>query len=151
MTFNLPNDIIFDNIIEQIKKKNNISYECEIIEEELNNDLNIKYITLNIDERKSKSFIMENNNENLIEKQIKFDINSLKIKIINNRPYFLINEYTLLNKNNIIKNSKLLTNLNTNLYRILTSIKEANNNYLYTLLLKAKEIKVKSQWKNILF
>ena len=145
MSFNSTKDIIFDNIVEQIKMKNNISYECKILEEEINNDLNIKYIKLNIDERQSKNFIMKKSNEKLIEKIIKFDINSLKIKIINNRPYFLIKEYILLNEVNIIKNSQLLTNLDMNLYKIITSTKEINNNYLYTLILKAKEIKIKSQ------
>ena len=145
MMLNSPKDIIFDNIVEQIKMKNNKSYECKILKEEINNDLNIKFIQLNIEEKQSNSFIMEINNENLIERKIRFDINSLKIKIINNIPFFLIKEYTILNEVNVIQNSHLLTNLNKNLYKIITSTKEVNNNYLYTLILKAKEVKVKSQ------
>ena len=139
-------DIMFDNIVEQIKNKCNEIYEFEIIKEEINIVLNIKFLKLSNDNRQSNSFIIDINNKKLIGKNIKFSVNSLKIKIINNRPYFLIQDYEILNqeKNKIIF-QKLSPHLKSNLYKVITSVEEIKENYLYTLILKAKEIKIESQ------
>ena len=144
MELNITNDIIFDNIVEQIKTKNNFRYVCDIIEEEING--NIKFIKLKIGEMESNNFILYINNEDLIGQKIYFFVNSLKIKIINNIPYFLIIKYGKINiKNNESKFPPLLSNLKSNQYNIITSTKNIDNNKLYTLILKAKEIKVKTQ------
>lgn len=146
MEFNSSNDIIFDNIVEQIKRKNNNSYKCEIIKEEINNTFNLKFIKLSIDGLYSNSFIVDVNNEGLTGKKIKFNVNSLLIKFINNRPYFFIKIYQYLDEeNDYIKFGKILTNLKSNLFIIITSTINTNKNYLYTLILKAKEIKIKTQ------
>ena len=139
-------DIMFDNIVEQIKNKCDEIYEFEIVKEEINIVLNIKFLKLSNDNRQSNSFIIDINNKKLIGKNIKFSVNSLKIKIINNRPYFLIQDYEILNqeKNKIIF-QKLSPHLKSNLYKVITSVEEIKENYLYTLILKAKEIKIESQ------
>ena len=139
-------DIMFDNIVEQIKNKCDEIYEFEIVKEEINIVLNIKFLKLSNDNRQSNSFIIDINNKKLIGKNIKFSVNSLKIKIINNRPYFLIQDYEILNqeKNKIIF-QKLSPHLKPNLYKVITSVEEIKENYLYTLILKAKEIKIESQ------
>lgn len=144
MEFNSSDDIIFDNIIEQIKAKMNIFYQCKIIKEIMNNNVPFKIIKLSIDEEESESFIVNENTENLTGKMIKFYVNSLKIRIINNRPYFFIQKYKLEN-NNIENKNNLLMNLESNLYKIITSIEKIEKKSLYTLILKAREIKVKSQ------
>ena len=147
MEFNSFKDIIFDNIVEKIKNRDNEYYECKIINETTNYNLHMKFIQLNIDGEKSESFIANENIENLIGKTIIICSNSLKIKIINNRPYFLIKKYKLINeeKNNVIKRETLLLNLKSSQYKIITSTKNLDQNYLYTLILKAKEIIVKNQ------
>ncbi len=63
MEFNSSNDIIFDNIVEQIKNKKNHYYECEILEENIDHDNHIKFILLSVDREKSKSFVINENNE----------------------------------------------------------------------------------------
>ena len=138
-------DFLFDNVVEQIKNKNDKWYECEIIQERIDFDINIKFIKLKIDETKSQSFIMEQNNNKLVGKKIKFGVNSLKIKLINNKPYFIIKKYSLLDSNDNIKNPQLLLNLRPDSYKILTSNRELKSNYLFTLILRAKEIKISTQ------
>ena len=146
MEFNSSNDIIFDNIVEQIKNKKNHYYECEILEENIDHDNHIKFILLSVDREKSKSFVINENNEILKGKKIKFYVNSLKIKIISNRPYFLIQQYEVVNEKNEIKSSnQLLFDLKSNRYKIVTSNKDIKADYLYTLILRAKEFKIKTQ------
>ena len=101
---------------------------------------------MDVDGEKSKSFSLNENNENLKNKIIKFYVNSLRIKIINNTPYYLIQKYEIINQKNEIKTSnKLLLNLKSNSYRIISSNKDMKADYLYTVILKAKEIKEKTQ------
>ena len=146
MEFNSSSDILFDNIVEQIINKNNKSYECDIRKEKNDYDTHVKFIELYVDGEKSESFMTNLSNDNLTGKKIKFYVNSLTIKIINNRPYFLIKIYEFLNENTDIKNSQLLFNLCSNSYKIITSTKEViYGKYLYTLILKVKEIKEKTQ------
>ena len=143
MEFDLSNNIFCDNIIEQIKNKENKSYECEIKNERNDDKAHLKFIDLYIDGEESNNFIINESKENLIGKKIKFCVNSLKMKIINNMPYFIINKYKLIDKN--IKSSQLLSNLPSNRYKIITSIDEMKQDYLYTLILKVREIKEKPQ------
>ena len=138
-------DIIFDNIVEQIKNKNNSCYECEIMEEKINKAIHIKFIKLNIDGIESLSFIMDEDNNKLTGKTIKFFINALKIKIIESKPYFMITDYSLLNEKNDINNSQLSKKLRPNSYKIITSFQEIEPNYLFTIILRVKEIKEKTQ------
>lgn len=143
MTSKFESDIIFDNIVEQIKNKNNCLYEFEVIDEKPDYESHIKYIKLLSNEEESESFIVNETNQKLIGRKIKFHVNFLKIRIINSRPYFLIMNYK--SENNNIKSQKLLKNLRSNSYEIITSNKEIKPNYLYTLILRAKEIKKKTQ------
>jgi len=99
MEFDLSNNIFCDNIIEQIKNKENKSYECEIKNERNDDKAHLKFIDLYIDGEESNNFIINESKENLIGKKIKFCVNSLKMKIINNMPYFIINKYKLIDKN----------------------------------------------------
>ena len=138
-------DVLFDNIVENIKNKTNNWYECDIIEEKNDYEIHMKFIILNIDGIKSQSFILDENNENLVGKIIKFDVNSLKSKVINGKIYFIIKKYELLEEKKDIKRSQLLFDLPTDSYKIVVSTKEMKSNYLYTLILKAKEIKEKTQ------
>ena len=143
MEYDLSNDIFCNNIIEQIKNKKNKSYECEIRNERNDNKAHLKFINLCIDREESSNFILNESKEYLIKKKIKFNVNSLKIKIINNKPYFIINKYKLIDNN--IKNSQLLSDLPSNRYKIITSIDEIKPDYLCTLILKVKEIKDRPQ------
>ena len=145
MELDLSKDVLFDNIVEHIKNKNNIWYECEISEEKIDYDLNIKFLSLRIYGEKSKGFVININNEILTGKVIKFDVNSLKSKLINSKPYFIIQKYKLNDKNNEIKNSKLSINIPTDSYQIVSSIDEIKPNCLYILILRVKEIKEKTQ------
>jgi len=145
MDHNSLDDFLFDDVVEQIKNKNDKCYECEVIEERLNFETNIKLLILNIDETKSQRFIMEQDDINLTGKKIKFSVNSLKIKIIKDKPYFMIKKYSLLEEKYNIKNSQLLSHLPKDSYKIITSNLELKSNYLFTLILKAKEIKKSTQ------
>ena len=133
------------SIIEQIKNKKNKLYECEIMEEKIDKFTHFKFIKLKIDESESQSFLVEENTINLTEQKIRFDVNSLKIKIINGIPYFLIEKFNLLDKDYNIKGAQLLIDLESDSYKIITSNTEIKPNYLYTLILRAKEIKEKTQ------
>ena len=145
MEINASNDLIFDNIVEQIKNKNNIWYEFKITEEKINYEFKIKHIQISFDNNKSNRFAINVNNENIVGKKIKFYINNLKIIIINQIPYFIIKDYELHDDKINIKIPKLFNNLCPNPYKIATSINELNKNNLYSLILKVKEIKIKTQ------
>ena len=145
MDYNSLDDILFDDVVEQIKNKNDKWYECEIIKEELNFETNLKLMILKIDKTKSKSFIMEQDNINLTGEKIKFSVNSLTIKIIKDKPYFMIKKYSLSEEKNNITNSQILLNLPKDSYKIITSYQELKSNYLFTLILRAKEIKKSTQ------
>lgn len=145
MDYNSLDDILFDDVVEQIKNKNDKWYECEIIKEELNFETNLKLMILKIDKTKSKSFIMEQDNINLTGEKIRFSVNSLTIKIIKDKPYFMIKKYSLSEEKNNITNSQILLNLPKDSYKIITSYQELKSNYLFTLILRAKEIKKSTQ------
>ena len=57
MEFNLTSDILFDNIIEYIKNKNNEVYEFEIKNEKNDNETHLKFIELYIDEKKVRALL----------------------------------------------------------------------------------------------
>ena len=84
MEFNSSDDILFDNIVEHIKNKTNKYYICEILGENIDYDTHMKLIILCLDGEKSESFAVNEKNEILIGKKIKFYVNSLKIKIVDN-------------------------------------------------------------------
>ena len=149
--FQTVRDALFDNIVEQIRIKNNENYQCEVLKEIINKEISIKFLELRCNTTISKSFIITNNDDNLTGKKIQFETNVLKIKIINNKAYFLITEYTLIdNDNNKTKIQNILMNSSSD-YKIITSMKEIKPNSLYSLILKAKEIKVKTQQYKIQF
>jgi len=63
MEFNSSNDITFDNIVDQIKNKKINYYEYNILEENTNHNNQIKFILKCFDQEKSKSFVINENNE----------------------------------------------------------------------------------------
>ena len=123
---------LYKRIINNMNQNNNISIYSKVIKENKDN----KYIFMTINEYNIdySQFLRKNDGINLEDKDIIFQIKDIKLIIINNKYYFYIDNFKVLeHKQNEFGNTY-----------IFNSIKDLNlNKYLniFSIILKAKEVK----------
>jgi hypothetical protein len=126
---------LFQELYEAIKYSENKTFKFKIIEEKVNTNLNIKFMTINAENEISNRFIREFDKIYLKNSNICFKASDISLILLEKIPYFHI------------KKSDIITNENISFYnfeqiKIYDSIDkiDKSNNDLCFLILKAKEI-----------
>ena len=123
----------FNEIIDKIMKNENYTFFGKVIEEIEDKKLGIINMSIvSKEENCCRQFIRKADNKTLKNIVISFEIFDLRIKIIKDTQYFNILKYN-------IKNESKIKNIKFDKIRIYNSIKEANDNYLSSFILKSKE------------
>ena len=117
-----------DNIIDDIKENKNYTITCKIIEDKKEGDYN--FMTIKIHNIDYFDFVRKNNNDDIINRYIKFELYDLKVLIINNKSYLNIKQYE------ILKNEKGSNGIE--IYNLINEIKDNAN--IFSIKLKAKEV-----------
>ena len=122
-------DNIIHKIIENIRENKNFSIKCKILKDKKEEKYN--YMTINIHNINYIQFIRKNDDKNLENSYISFVIKDIKLKLINYKYYFYIENYDIL-KYETYELKKV------NIYNTIPEIK--NDIHLFTIKLKAKEV-----------
>lgn len=134
----------FNFFLEKIKNNQNFSFNCKIIEENEDNNLRMKFMSILMNGQISSKFIRISDGKELKEKEIIFEINDIKMKIFYGTFYFFIEKFKLkenskLNKfGNYKKESEYLFD-SIKIYKTIDKI-DKKENHLCSFLFKAYEI-----------
>ena len=127
-------DNLIQKIINNIRSGKNISIKCKIIKEEEHKnerENNLIFMTINVLNKDYIQFIRKNNSTNLENKYIIFEIKDIKLMLINNKHYFYLEYYRII-ENEIYELKETY---------IFNAFQEINKDtILSTIKLRAKEI-----------
>ena len=123
-------DNLYTKIINNMKQNNNISIYSKIIKEKKDN----KHIFMTINENNIDycQFIRKNDSRNLQDKDIIFQLKDIKLIVITDKYYYLIENYKVLEH-------KQYEFGKTYIYNSIKNLKADLN--LFSIILKAKEVK----------
>ena len=120
------------SILHQIKYKKDGFFNCKIIDEKVDRNLKIKFMSIILENEIYKCFKRDLDEMNLKNKEIYFKLSNINIDLINGYPFFHIKEFNAIN-NNDYKFDQI------KIYNSVDKIDKKNKG-LCCLILKAKEI-----------
>lgn len=126
---------LFQELYEAIKSRENKTFKFKIIEEKVNANLNIKFMSIKSQNEISNRFIRDLDRMNLKNSDICFQVSDVSFTLLDKIPYFHIKKFDIITNENI-------SFYNFEQIKIYDSIDKIDreNNDLCFLILKAREI-----------
>jgi len=139
----------FDLFLEKIQNNENFTFKCKIIEEYEDKNLGFIFMSILMNEEKSSKFIRVSENIQLKDKEITFNSNDIKMRLLNGTFYFLIEKFNQekdISINFFDKNIKVSEYPfdSIKIYKKIEDI-EKKKNHLCSFILKTNEINAQTK------